>query len=114
MRISDWSSDVCSSDLLGFGRQLCPGGINAGQYVVAQRLRDIVVARPRAPRGSVETGAAASLLGIGKIIQCSQDRKSVGRVRSWAAEVSPGGQGVIKQTKIMKDRRTTIVQVTKR
>src|SRR3546814_6218048 len=78
MRISDWSSDVCSSDLnaealqhLGFGRQLCPGGINAGQYVVAQRLRDIVVARPRATRGSVETGAAARLLGIGKIIQCS-------------------------------------------
>src|SRR3546814_12166474 len=71
MRISDWSSDVCSSDLLGFGRQLCPGGINAGQYVVAQRLRDIVVARPRATRGSVETGAAARLLGIGKILQFS-------------------------------------------
>src|SRR3546814_8243070 len=46
MRISDWSSDVCSSDLLD-GK----GGLRAAENVVARRVRDgrrwVVVSTPR-------------------------------------------------------------------
>src|SRR3546814_1335465 len=37
MRISDWSSDVCSSDL---SRALAPGGALRGRSTVGRRLND--------------------------------------------------------------------------
>src|SRR3546814_4868333 len=33
MRISDWSSDVCSSDLIGKGAVLMPSFVNIGAHV---------------------------------------------------------------------------------
>src|SRR3546814_9392716 len=39
MRISDWSSDVCSSDLGAFGRAAVPSGASTGKHESLE-LRD--------------------------------------------------------------------------
>src|SRR3546814_6875236 len=59
MRISDWSSDVCSSDL-GAGGRRCVGG--AGQRVGADHL-----------------GAAARGAGIAfGLVECIEDQRRIG------------------------------------
>src|SRR3546814_16708690 len=45
MRISDWSSDVCSSDLLAYGVAV---PIEAEPFEVGERCRDIIFARTAA------------------------------------------------------------------
>src|SRR3546814_521856 len=39
MRISDWSSDVCSSDLLGIGAQEIPGPVGIEFRAVADKMK---------------------------------------------------------------------------
>src|SRR3546814_10803722 len=80
MRISDWSSDVCSSDLqplggqrlehlaqhrarhtetmqdLAFAGDFRSGRVDAGEDLGAQRAGDLIVARKRAFRISPELG----------------------------------------------------------
>src|SRR3546814_1132787 len=56
MRISDWSSDVCSSDLLDLGRPRVTSGGNGRKKLLAFRrpdiapaARDFVLKIPKAP-----------------------------------------------------------------
>src|SRR3546814_19439931 len=72
MRISDWSSDVCSSDLVGIGRRLPQKGENdvetligmVDEYVLRADRRETVAAmfadafgEPRRGSGEFEVGA---------------------------------------------------------
>src|SRR3546814_10820133 len=50
MRISDWSSDVCSSDLIGVAQQPFEFAARAAQAVLAQRQGGIGRAHGRGPR----------------------------------------------------------------
>src|SRR3546814_11433221 len=85
MRISDWSSDVCSSDLLaGEARYLCPS-------------------RPpgcRSP-GLAANAPASARRGAGEADPRRQpqsgDRKSVGQGKSVSVRVDLGGRRIIKK-----------------
>src|SRR3546814_13130182 len=97
MRISDWSSDVCSSDL--------PDAVPAGKYAkaaltalgvwssVADRLAP--AENVRAAMALVERGAAP--LGI---VYATEDRKSVGEGKRLSVSEELGGQRIIKQKNI--------------
>src|SRR3546814_11221264 len=95
MRISDWSSDVCSSDL--------SGGLSGLMLITA-----IVLARLLGP---AEFGVAALALGIVQllnlvvemlfhdaIVQRKQDRKSVVEGQRVSVRVDLGGRRIIKNT----------------
>src|SRR3546814_15943227 len=81
MRISDWSSDVCSSDLLPRGRQLrqpLPAPHREGD----RRCRDDLRDRGRRDRPVRRPG---------------QDRKSVVKGKSVSVRVDLGGRRIIKK-----------------
>src|SRR3546814_17569065 len=94
MRISDWSSDVCSSDL---HRRL---------DAVAVHRRDRVLGRPfrRLPRDDqrADPGVADDADIVGRqdmVVDVDQDRKSVVLGKSVSVRVELGGRSSI-QTKI--------------
>src|SRR3546814_2466867 len=91
MRISDWSSDVCSSDLLSFGAAALAGVINMvfGLLVAwvlvryqfpGKRLVDAMVdlpfALPTAVAGIALTATYASNGWVGQYLEPLGDRKS--------------------------------------
>src|SRR3546814_17097203 len=86
MRISDWSSDVCSSDLLGQ-----PGAVGVRRPVGrAQGLpRGDELAEARRTGGALQErfGEPAGLAG--------GDRKSVGEGKSVSVSVDLGGRSII-------------------
>src|SRR3546814_15200292 len=107
MRISDWSSDVCSSDLIGeviIGRRL----IRAGGFDRAADATEEV----NFPGGVRTQTKAAAVLGIaveitsgvcrsryaGQIVG-ARDRKSVVKGQSMFVRVDLGGRRIIKQQK---------------
>src|SRR3546814_8059947 len=108
MRISDWSSDVCSSDLLAklrIARQLAHRGAVRGQAVeavidAADRHRDhfafeLAQARGRQHQVVVHVREAAQLLGVEGVA----DRKSVVTGKSVSVRVDLGGRRIIKKKK---------------
>src|SRR3546814_11966849 len=112
MRISDWSSDVCSSDLLGIGQQaLAVEGHLVRRPQEAQLLR--LEGRLR------HLGQADGLegrrhrwhrpLGTARIarIAAQQDRKSVVSGKSVSVRVDLGGRRIIKKktTKMHKTHK---------
>src|SRR3546814_3804051 len=76
MRISDWSSDVCSSDLVGKRRRLAFRGQRIGRRVPAAcivvHLRTHVSDRLR--REVVAGNVAGVVLGVGRIEVALLDR----------------------------------------
>src|SRR3546814_10178820 len=75
MRISDWSSDVCSSDLLGKPGALRPivgGGHEIGRYVKAKREAAVphccsdLPRRPASAAADVDHPLAGGIAGLGK------------------------------------------------
>src|SRR3546814_11954296 len=111
MRISDWSSDVCSSDLGGKAREQRVDRVLAGRdaaddvrndvHDMAVELDGIAVgdAHAAADRSAADVVAAeveqqqmlGAFLGI--------DRKSVVKGKSVSVSVEFGGRGIIKQKK---------------
>src|SRR3546814_13865297 len=109
MRISDWSSDVCSSDLqelqalADFLEDLvgnfapAPGEFQAAEVVgsVANRQvghrRQGFLTDPHMPRLPTQTGTTAVGAGL--------DRKSVVSGKSVAVRVDLGGRRIIKKKK---------------
>src|SRR3546814_15907164 len=102
MRISDWSSDVCSSDLLGFevrvGAQILIGHRQRGitdlhaEYdhlrmdagvAVRQREQYLVTAGVIAIRvggvGDSEAGVGGQHLGVGMVLAPRSEERSVGK-----------------------------------
>src|SRR3546814_16632906 len=95
MRISDWSSDVCSSDLIGIE----PAAFVGGQ----QRRVEFVDAAMRLAE-KVENGhryawrVAAIVMDL-EAQRAHQDRKSVVEGKSVSVSVDLGGRGSIKKKK---------------
>src|SRR3546814_12744583 len=92
MRISDWSSDVCSSDLCGAARRERAGraGDAAGGGAAAHLRRGID--RGRAGRGQAARGGQPAAAG--------GDRKSVVEGKSVSVRVDLGGRRIIKKKNI--------------
>src|SRR3546814_16047433 len=98
MRISDWSSDVCSSDLRGkMMRILWTGAaalalaVSGAMHAAAQELRGEVAKQ------------MPSLMAIYKDLHahpelsCMEARKRVGQGHSVSVRVDPGGRRTLKK-----------------
>src|SRR3546814_10843738 len=74
MRISDWSSDVCSSDLRCRHLHLAPPGLRGGPAmlgkVVGNRGEDVAAVVP-----DVALAVTVEILGIGQIARRSEERR---------------------------------------
>src|SRR3546814_13510055 len=97
MRISDWSSDVCSSDLLNISRT-GKRGIVLDSTKIGQIIRD-----ERKELGLRQDElAAASGVGLRFIVELERgktDRKSVVEGKSVSVRVDLGGRRIIKNKK---------------
>src|SRR3546814_19315503 len=114
MRISDWSSDVCSSDLISHAEEaLLPP---AGEGLDSLRLRAATPHREgeyhqhdkdrhddERPAWPLATGAARRRLRAGVRIQ---ERKSDGEGTSVSDRVGPGGRRIINTQKKKKTKYT--------
>src|SRR3546814_11696004 len=104
MRIGDWSSDVCSSDLLlTIAAALAPSQRGAAQ-LQAQRLQPFDLfavgldAAPHEERGSGQEdnrGDQDSLPDL--LLVADEDRKSAGSGKSVSVRVDLGGRRILKQ-----------------
>src|SRR3546814_19214078 len=105
MRISDWSSDVCSSDL--FPQLLVRGASLAALTSVGQDIVQALFARahvhafPVSSRSRSATLRAASILRLclGISPRSAADRKSVVEGKSGSVRVEFGGRRNIKKIK---------------
>src|SRR3546814_13583338 len=99
MRISDWSSDVCSSDLAVAGLDL----LRQGEVVACLRLvdvRDGDQADIETLAGLFELSADGGLLGHRELQAVERGaRKSVGWGQSVSVRVDLGGRRIIKKKK---------------
>src|SRR3546814_15065531 len=120
MRISDWSSDVCSSDLLTFFADI--GGILGGLMVswvtidlnplfFVQRTLETVsinhfwIGMSKAPFLGIVIAAAGCRHGLMVGGDVQRDRKSVVSGKSVSVRVDLGGRLIIKNKK--NDRHDT-------
>src|SRR3546814_6992180 len=104
MRISDWSSDVCSSDLIAFGvRQQVAAGqfqLRAAIGHVARRERHVVVRR------QIDVDRFADIeAGFLGVCEHRIDRKSVVSGTSVSVRVDLGGRRIIKKKIEIKKRQ---------
>src|SRR3546814_12929649 len=103
MRISDWSSDVCSSDLPGDARDfvadLKQRIVGDEERVIALRWRQKMHHHQRVRRDLL-CGDAKPLHRLGQSRQCARhpvDRKSVVEGKSVSVRVDLGGRRNIKK-----------------
>src|SRR3546814_17348790 len=90
MRISDWSSDVCSSDLRYYGEVTLRESFARSMNSVAVRLTQKV--------GPKTVAATARRLGITSELRPT-DRKSVVSGKSGSVRVDLGGRRIINKKK---------------
>src|SRR3546814_20871541 len=90
MRISDWSSDVCSSDLNG-DHAADPDIIGAGG-----RQQPIAIGRQRVEELAVLPLAVKGREGASNIVLEREERKSVVSGKSVSVRVDIGGRRIIK------------------
>src|SRR3546814_15658027 len=100
MRISDWSSDVCSSDLFeAMGRRAYTQGLPLN-YERAMRNSWPMWARCAWARGWIyQQPAHAATESIVMSFEREADRKSVVKGKSVSVRVDIGGRRIIKKTK---------------
>src|SRR3546814_13026668 len=112
MRISDWSSDVCSSDLLRLsasGRLPAESCGDAGKHwhVSSQNFEMLCIKNS----GSLSRGAQTLLIGPRLDIRTELaimervDRKSVGEGKSVSVRVDPGGRRIIYYNNVIHLRK---------
>src|SRR3546814_14691577 len=114
MRISDWSSDVCSSDLVEF---VGPGVIGADElFRAARRAIDEARAAMAADVGegahdavgaAHEDHAFAGIVDAVPVPGVREDRKSVEEGKSVSVRVDFGGRRIIKKKKKIKNKKKT-------
>src|SRR3546814_13067225 len=114
MRISDWSSDVCSSDLLDDLRDL---GIGAGnrreRFACGVRLSDRTQRGLDGGNGGQETPwfdsknqeSKLKSSGRGTQTRCCRERKSVVEGKSGSVRLDLGGRRIIQQKKQKHDTK---------
>src|SRR3546814_19718111 len=107
MRISDWSSDVCSSDLildefarLGRASMLA----SAFSYVAGYGIRLLPVIQSRSQLRGVygEHLADEIVANCGVDVAFTPDRKSVVSGKSVSVSVDHGGRRIMKKKKIIR------------
>src|SRR3546814_15997710 len=115
MRISDWSSDVCSSDL---GKNIVPKrecsrskGASSGMAVAASPCSKRMLARPARCARSVAAATSSGdmsrpsanpvlpVLSAIRLVVQPPDRKSVGSGKSVAVRVAHGGCRIFQTKK---------------
>src|SRR3546814_16100560 len=105
MRISDWSSDVCSSDLDRGGFHRLVAAITQRHLTLGIRLKERSRARMaigRQPFEDLVTVIERGRHEIGGFIAGKaehEDRKSVGSGKSVSVSVDIGGRRIIKKKK---------------
>src|SRR3546814_11394108 len=107
MRISDWSSDVCSSDLV-VRPDDCPGIAALGFEDVLERLEHVRVAQVPA-FGAAIIHDTVIALGEG-----GTDRKSVVEGKSVSVRVDLGGRRIIKKKNMKTHTQREINIYTKK
>src|SRR3546814_16513765 len=96
MRISDWSSDVCSSDLtVSEDGEIDASAILFGDNLLRSLGRDL--GNDLTQMVGVNSGNLATLRGVG--IELTGDRQSVVSGKSVSARVDLGGRGTITKNK---------------
>src|SRR3546814_20224351 len=108
MRISDWSSDVCSSDLMSVRPRNMPGNTEVGLIWSASPLTNIA-ARPMA-----KMRAGRGVSAISRWRATSQDRKSVVKGKSVSVRVDLGGSRIIKKKRNTDNTHKSINNHTKK
>src|SRR3546814_18833242 len=95
MRISDWSSDVCSSDLFGLAT-LSQGGAQAAASSIP-----VTVVQPNVGQQDKWVGskADANFAKLARLTTPKEDRKSVVLGQSVSVRVDLGGRRIIKKQK---------------
>src|SRR3546814_20211994 len=107
MRISDWSSDVCSSDLLrsasnALARAIRRSAANSDNVfpVVARNIRKKCrVLRPHSRASEATVGSLPGASTRSSIWRSWADRKSVGEGKSVSVRVDLGGRRHITKKK---------------
>src|SRR3546814_15894143 len=99
MRISDWSSDVCSSDLLGQPGRRGPG------TPVRLRARSRRAAGWRRLQTRPGRGAGGGAVHLDRSGRREQDRKSVVEGKGVSVRVDLGGRRIIKKKNITPQYR---------
>src|SRR3546814_8705989 len=80
MRISDWSSDVCSSDLLQHGRGIVPGAVGRAVGLQPKRLFVSVVTGIPAVDRHVDTAAESqAIVDHDYLLVMRAGRRKIGR-----------------------------------
>src|SRR3546814_5870930 len=79
MRISDWSSDVCSSDLL-------PAGLQRDRLAVLDQRDDVVAFRNRRPAVTLQFDQQPLDAGLAVIGQRAEIRRAVGKFLVFRAD----------------------------
>src|SRR3546814_5151159 len=74
MRISDWSSDVCSSDLIARGRSFGPIAINATKAMIA--IPDHPISNMAAPHRRRENASRHRSVGLSRWQPRSEEHTS--------------------------------------
>src|SRR3546814_20715156 len=101
MRISDWSSDVCSSDLSnknGFARRFRRGNEGSvGRYHARSHGAVALLLSDRRAFHAIARGSASGLRGT------RADRKSVVEGKSVSVRVDLGGRRIIKKKQQTKN-----------
>src|SRR3546814_14490163 len=116
MRISDWSSDVCSSDLSDHSSHFCfeqHTALHSGLFLPTGQYRNRVNAHRSSPiRCSTRLMKSASCLRAAcrQVFAQSQarigDRKSVVEGKSVSVRVDLGGRRIIKKHNTEKQPKT--------
>src|SRR3546814_18449880 len=105
MRISDWSSDVCSSDIAGVDAQAGGAGVGGFQRALIVEMnvgdnRNLRRADDLAQRGGrIGVGAGNTDQVGARILAAAEDRKSGVEGKSVAVRVACGGSRIIKKNK---------------
>src|SRR3546814_19421055 len=105
MRISDWSSDVCSSDLAGAPAGLparAPSMRSGGRVVVTTSVRWSIPSRANASEASRAGQSSTGAHQISCARSAAIDRKSVVKGKSVSVRVDLGGRSNIKKKKKSK------------
>src|SRR3546814_11578628 len=112
MRISDWSSDVCSSDLGGMVTAFLKGGLDEARRFL-ERVEVFALAESLGGVESlIEHPAIMTHASIPPENRAALDRKSVVEGKSVSVRVDLGGRRLLKKKKIQCTQYAKTIKYT--